>query len=129
MLSPSPDGCYRGLDPNITGFGALAAAQQPNNFSRLCRYRWGCCPARYLFADKSKIPLMTYAQLQFVKAEAALRAGDQATALAAYRNGISAHIDWVNARNLDNNQTPPQITAAEKAAFLAVASDSSGGAA
>jgi hypothetical protein len=62
---------------------------------------------------------MTYAQLQFVKAEAALRAGDQATALTAYRNGISSHIDFVNARNLDDGQTPPQITLAEKNAFLA----------
>jgi len=76
-------------------------------------------PSRYLFSDKAKIPVMTYAQLQFVKAEAALRAGDQATALAAYRNGISSHIDFVNARNLDDGQTPTQITLAEKNAFLA----------
>jgi hypothetical protein len=62
---------------------------------------------------------MTYAQLQFVKAEAAFRLGDKATALAAYRNAISAHIDFVNTRNLDNNQAATQITAAEKAAFLA----------
>ena len=62
---------------------------------------------------------MTYAQLQFVKAEAAFRSGDKATALAAYKNGISAHIDFVNARNLDANQATTQISAAEKAAFLA----------
>jgi hypothetical protein len=40
-------------------------------------------------------------------------------ALEAYRNGISSHIDFVNARNSENNQTPTQITAAERAAFLA----------
>src|SRR5204863_2965757 len=62
---------------------------------------------------------MTYAQLQFVKAEAALRSGNNALALTAYTNGISSHIDFVNARNLDDNQAPTQITAAEKAAFLA----------
>jgi len=45
--------------------------------------------------------------------------GDQATALAAYQNGISSHIDFVNARNLDDNQAVTQISAAEKAAFLA----------
>jgi hypothetical protein len=56
--------------------------------------------------------------LQFVKAEAAFRSGDKATALTAYRNAISAHIDFVNSRNLDNNQLTTQITAAEKAAFL-----------
>jgi len=62
---------------------------------------------------------MTYAELQFIKAEAALKMGDQATALAAYTKAISAHIDFVNARNLDDNQQPTQISAAEKAAFLA----------
>ena len=66
-----------------------------------------------------KYPVYTFAQLQFVKAEAAYRAGDKATALAAYRNGISAHLDFVNSRNGEDGQTPTQITAAEKAAFLA----------
>ena len=119
MLSPSPDGLYRGLDPNTTGFGTLTATQQPNNFFGYPATGGVAQPSRYLFSDKSKIPLMTYAQLQFVKAEAALKMGDQATALAAYINGISSHIDWVNARNLDDNQAAAQITAAEKAAFLA----------
>jgi hypothetical protein len=45
--------------------------------------------------------------------------GDQATALAAYRNGITAHFDFVNKRNLDNNQSPTQITATELANYLA----------
>jgi len=76
-------------------------------------------PSRYIFDNKSKIPLMTYSQLQFIKAEAALKMGDQATALAAYKNGISSHIDFVNARNLDANGSPTQISATEKNAFLA----------
>ncbi len=119
MLSPSADGVYRGLDINLVGFGALSAAQQPNNF-------WGYpgttatgLPGRYVFSDKAKIPVITYAQLQFVKAEAAYRAGDKATALIAYRNGISSHIDFVNARNSEDGQTPTQIAGAEKGAFLA----------
>ncbi|HVS61311.1 MAG TPA: RagB/SusD family nutrient uptake outer membrane protein [Gemmatimonadaceae bacterium] len=119
MLSPSPDGQYRGLDPTVVGFGALDSLRRPNNFFGYPGRVGAGQPSRYLFSDKSKIPLMTYAQLQFIKAEAALRMGDQGTALTAYRTGISSHIDFVNARNLDDNQTPTQITAAEKAAFLA----------
>jgi hypothetical protein len=119
MLSPSPDGQFRGLDPTVVGFGALTATQQPNNFYGFPGTGGTGVPGRYIFDDKAKIPVITYAQLQFVKAEAALRMGDQATAIAAYRNGVSSHIDWVNARNTDNNQQPTQITAAEKAAFLA----------
>ena len=119
MLSPSPDGLYRGLDPTVVGFGALDSLRRPNNFFGYPGRVGAGQPSRYLFSDKSKIPLMTYAQLQFIKAEAALRMGDQGTALTAYTNGISSHIDFVNARNLDDNQTPTQITAADKAAFLA----------
>jgi hypothetical protein len=119
MLAISPDLVYRGLDPNVLGFGALTTAQQPNNFFGFPASGGAGVPGRYLFDDKAKIPVMTYAQLQFIKAEAALRMGDQATALAAYRNGISAHFDFVNARNLDNNQSPTQISATEKANYLA----------
>ena len=66
------------------------------------------------------MPFMTYAQLQFVKAEAAFRSrrqGDGARRRIA--TAISAHIDFVNARNLDDNQATTQITSAEKTAFLA----------
>ena len=119
MLSPSPDGQYRGLDPNVVGFGALDSLRRPNNFFGYPVRQGAGLPGRYLFSDKSKIPLMTYSQLQFIKAEAALRTGDQGTALNTYRIGISSHIDFVNARNRDDNQTPTQITDTEKAAFLA----------
>jgi len=118
MLSPSPDGVYRGLDPQVALFGALTTAQQPNNFFGYAGIAGGG-PARYIFDDKSRMPIMTYSQLQFIKAEAAYRVGNTATALQAYTNGISSHIDFVNARNLDAGQSPTQITAAEKAAFLA----------
>ena len=119
MISPARDGVFRGLDINVVGFGALTTTQQPNNFYGYAGTGGLQLPGRYLFDDKAKMPIMTYAQLQFIKAEAAFRSADPATALAAYRNGISAHIDFVNARNLDNNQTPTQITAAEKSTFLA----------
>ena len=119
MLSPAPDGVYRGLDINVIGFGALTTAQQPNNFNGYPGSGGVGLPGRYIFDDKAKMPFMTFAQLQFIKAEAAYKMGDKAGALAAYTAGISAHIDWVNARNSDNGQQPTQITAAEKAAFLA----------
>lgn len=109
MLAPAPDGQYRGLDPNVIGFGGLPANQQPGQFYN-----------RYIFDNRTKLPVMTYAQLQFIKAEAAYRMGDMATAEDAYRNGISAHIDFVNARNADvAGGTATPISAGEKTAFLA----------
>ena len=119
MLAASPDGEYRGLNINTVNFGALTTAQQPNNPMGYPGTGGIGLPGIYLFADKAKMPIMTYAQIQFIKAEAAYRAGDKATALTAYRNGISSHIDFVNARNADDGQTPTQISAAEKNAFLA----------
>ncbi len=110
---------YRGLDVNVSGFGPLTAAQQPRNFFGYTGSNGLGLPGRYIFDDKSKMPVMTYSQLQFVKAEAALRKGDAATALAAYTNGISTHIDFVNARYAELGQASAQISATEKAAFLA----------
>lgn len=110
---------YRGLDINVLGFGTLTAPQQPRNFFGYTGAGGLGLPSRYLFADRSRIPAMTYAELQFVKAEAALRSGNPGLARTAYINGISSHFDFVNARNLDAGQTPTQILASEKAAFLA----------
>ena len=118
MLAPSPDGQFRGWDINSGTLG-LPSTQLPNNFFGYTGTAGAGLPSRYLFADKNRFPIMTYSQLQFIKAEAALRLGNRAVALAAYTNGVSSHIDFVNARNLDEGQTPVAITAAEKNAFLA----------
>jgi hypothetical protein len=110
MLAPAPDGQIRGLDINVgNSLTALPVNQRPGTFFN-----------RYLFGDRSKVPAMTYAQLQFVKAEAALYANRRDVALAAYRNGITAHMDFVNARNAELGATTiAPITAAERAAYLA----------
>lgn len=118
MLSPSPDGQIRGV---VTGAGTGsfdAKTTLPNNI-------WGYnivpvvgTATRYIFDDKSKFPIMTYAQLQFIKAEAAMRKGDRATALDAYAKGISAHIDFVNSSNIDVSGVPAAITAQQKNDYL-----------
>ena len=122
MLAPSPDGQYRGLDINVVGttqMNALPVDQRPMTLFGTVGAPPAGTPGRYLFADRSRFPAMTYAQLQFIKAEAAFRMNDKALALTAYTNGISAHIDFVNARNTDAGQNLTPISAAEKAAFMA----------
>jgi hypothetical protein len=121
MLSPSPDGQYRGVDINLQngGYATADSLKVPNNFFGYRGTAGLGLPSRYIFDDKSKLPNMTYSELQFIKAEAAFRAGDKVTALDAYKKGISSHIDFVNARNTDAGQAVAPITAAEKAAFLA----------
>jgi SusD/RagB-like outer membrane lipoprotein len=119
MLAPSPDGLYRGVHPDTLGFPDTLMSHRPNNLFGYAGTGGAQLPGRYIFDDKAKLPVITYAQLQFVKAEAALLAGNAAAARTAYTNGISAHIDFVNDRNRDIGTTPTQITTAEKTAFLA----------
>jgi hypothetical protein len=119
LVLDSANTTYRGLDVNASAFGALTVPQQPRNFWGYTGSNGVGLAGRYIFDDKAKIPIVTYSQLQFVKAEAALRKGDAATARTAYINGVSSHIDFVNARYADLGQASAQITATEKATFLA----------
>jgi hypothetical protein len=118
MLAPAPDAQYRGLDVNVQGFGGLTTNQQPLNPNGYSGTPPSGAPGRYVFSDKAKFPVMTYAQLQFIKAEAAYRAGDKATALAAYRNGILAHFAFVNARNAEDGFNTTQISATDRDAYV-----------
>ena len=124
MLPPAPDGVYRGLDINVVGFGALTAAQQPNNFYGYAgtggAAAAGPLPVRRQGEDAGH-DVRAAAVHQGRGGVQAGRHGRRRSPRT--RNGISAHIDFVNARNLDNDQSPTQITAAEKAAFLADTGD------
>lgn len=78
-------------------------------------------PGRYIFRDKANFPLMTYAEIQFIKAEAAFIKGDKTLALSAYKKGIEASIDFVNLNTVVSTSYPitATITATEKNDFLA----------
>lgn len=78
-------------------------------------------PGRYLFRDKADFPLMTYSEIQFMKAEAAFIKGDKPMALDAYAKGINASLDFVNRYTIPTITFPAtnSITAAERTAFLA----------
>ena len=120
MLAPDSAGIYRGISIN-EGYSSVTRDRPWNPYGFPGT---GAVPAgaagKYLFDKRVRYPVMTYAQIQFIKAEAALKKGDQGTARQAYLNGISAHIDFVNTRNTEAGNTAlTQISAAEKAAFLA----------
>lgn len=113
MLSVSGDGTFRGISP---GIGQSTAASIPLTARVVSPWgtQLGALPAagttgRYIFTDKGPFPVMTYAQLQFIKAEAAFIKGDKVMALAAYRKGIEAHLaaPYVN------------VPAADRATYLA----------
>ncbi|GAB3689767.1 SusD/RagB family nutrient-binding outer membrane lipoprotein [Spirosoma flavus] len=106
MFSPAPDGVYRGVVP---------VAGDPNNVTgnvRRIPFLFGYSPAitptpgtgKFLFKDDADHPIITYAEVQFMKAEAAFRKGDKTLALDAYKKGVQANIEWTN--TVDRTATP-----------------------
>jgi len=75
---------------------------------------------KYVFQNNAPGTLMAYHELQFVKAEAAFRKGNRASAYTAYINGINSHMDFVNFYS-SLAGTSPQITPAQRAQYLSTA--------
>lgn len=49
---------------------------------------------KYFFKDNAAYPLMSYAEMQFIKAEAAFMKGDKNLAFSAFQKGIQAHMEY-----------------------------------
>ncbi|GAB3641718.1 SusD/RagB family nutrient-binding outer membrane lipoprotein [Spirosoma arcticum] len=115
LFNASADGVFRGILP---GQGDPNISTSP----RFIPTFWGGTTAinsgtgRGLFRDNAPYPIMTYTELQFIKAEAAFLKGDKATAFAAYRKGIEASLDLLNTLEID---VARRITTAQRTAFLA----------
>jgi hypothetical protein len=111
LLTASPDGQFRGVLPT---FGD--PANQNGNVARVPTL-WGdvqnlitsASPGKYIFRDGADYPLMSYAEVQFMKAEAAFIKNDRVTALDAFRKGITAAMDYAG------------VTVANRTAYLASA--------
>lgn len=89
---------YVGVTP-VQGYTSIASGDQPYNFWGIKSIAVAPSPSvgHYFFKDKISWPMMTYSELQFIKAEAAFRADDKVTALAAYNNAVSGAIDFTSA--------------------------------
>ncbi|MFN8241178.1 MAG: SusD/RagB family nutrient-binding outer membrane lipoprotein [Bacteroidales bacterium] len=112
---------YVGVTPTA-GYTSIAAADRPYNIYGLNTVS-GAPPSTtigtYIFTNNGKWPLMTYSEMQFIKAEAALRNSDAATALTAYSSGVSAAIDFTNLyAGATTWATIPAIDATAKANFM-----------
>lgn len=139
MLSISADtangnGGYRGVDP---GVGDPNSAQLSGpNFRKRVGVLWADSVqgnpsaavftdnGKYLFRNKAIMPVMTYSEIQFIKAQAAFKKGDNANAYDAYLKGINAHFDFINRsygalRGAANVYTGSPISATARMAYLA----------
>lgn len=109
ICSVSADGLYRGVAPG---------AGDPNNANgntKRVPTLWGVpldqyvsttTPGKYMYRDKVGFPVVTYAEMQFIKAEAAFKKGDKTMALDAYKKAIAAHMDFAG------------VSATDKATFI-----------
>lgn len=128
MLPPSdnllditvPDAQYIGVTPAM-GYSSINSADQPYN---LYGIKGVASPGSgttgmYMFRDQIDWPMLTYPQLQFMKAEASFRAGDKVMALDAYTEAVSAAVDFTNeyAGSTSFGSTAA-VTPSDKEAFL-----------
>lgn len=112
MITASLDGKFRGVLPAKGDPGTAALKTQiPYPFGPISTAKPIVIPNKYLFKDNAGYPIMTYAEMQFIKAEAAFRDNQPGVAYQAYRNGILAHIEFVS--NLG-----PAISNASRDAYM-----------
>lgn len=139
MLSTSADtsgtnnGGYRGVSPGLGD--PLSAATSGVNFRRRVPVLWADSTignpsagafldnGKYLFKNKAVMPVMTYSEIQFIKAEAEFRKNNRDAALISYTNGINAHFDFINKsygslRGASNIFNVAPISAAQRSAYL-----------
>ncbi len=72
----------------------------------------------YIFRNAAPMPVMTASEIQFMKAEAAYRKGDKATALSSYSNAIRLSFDMLMNDYPTNIKPGRELTPAIRDAFL-----------
>lgn len=135
---PTLNGGFRFLipgvgDPNVANVtpGSAGFRQRvslpyadstPTNFNGSGNF--GARFGKYIYQNNAPYCLMSYHELQFMKAEAAMRltAPNRALAYTAYINGINAHFQFVNFFNTTASPTIQAISPAQQAAYLASSS-------
>jgi len=125
LLRKNTNGTFKGVEP-IKGQTVMAGADRPENFHGLSQATGtvNTAPAtdvncRFIFRNNAPFPVMTASEMAFIRSEAAFIKGDKATALAAYKDGISKHFDLLMANYNTNVPTADLLTTATRDAFLA----------
>jgi hypothetical protein len=122
IIRENPDGTYKGIRPNKGSDLLTSVNDRPDNF-------WGdafsitAAPgsdnaARYIFKNAPIFPIMTAAEIQFLKAEAMLRKGDKTGAQAAYKKGIELNFQELRTNYEVSVPAARRMTDAQRNAYL-----------
>ena len=104
MYTTAKDGVYRGATPGIGD--TTNTASNPRRLPTL----WGVDPdaysstttvGKYIFTNNADHPIITYFELQFMKAEAAFLKGDKSMAYDAFKKGLIAHMEFTKVPQSD----------------------------
>ena len=123
MLRGNTNGTIVGVQ-NDADQAAITTANKPENFFGINQATASnTAPSsdancRFIFKNNSPIPVMTSAEMKFIKAEAAFKKGDKVTALQAFKDGINAHFDMLVGMYNQSIPTGKEITATNRAAYL-----------
>ncbi len=119
LIRENDNGTFKGIRPN-KGTDGLSVSDRPQNF-------WGNpfsstsgtdANARYIFKDAASYPIITAAEMQFLKAEAYYRKGKKLEARDAYRQGISLSFDMLSSDYASSVPAAHLMTPADKNAYI-----------
>ncbi len=80
-------------NPDSVYLGAPMGSTDPASFSYI---------GPYYGSVNSSLPLITYAEVKFIEAEAQLRKGDEAAAAAAYNEAVIASVEKISGEDIPN---------------------------
>ncbi len=139
MLRKNNNNTFVGVPRNLGQAGITDANNRPENFFGVKQdgstTAINTAPSndnncRYIFRNAAPLPVLTAAEVKFMKAEAALRKGNPTLALQAYKEGILLNFDMLTSTFNANIPAGEEITAANRDAYInnplitpAVASD------
>jgi len=117
MINPvATTGIYKGV---VVTFGDAPTVKTiPHVLGSLAGTASAPFPGKYIFANAARYPIMSYSQLQFVKAEALFKKGSTGAAFTAYQNGIRGHMEFVNLYGRNGSPAATAITPAEISAYM-----------
>ena len=120
LINENTNGTYKGVVPNL-GNSGLGTADQPKNFWRAAFSSVSVTAdsGRYIFNNLAPFPVLTAAEVMFTKAEAALRKGNKALALATYKKAIELNFEMLTTQYQSRIPSASLITSATQAAYLA----------